>query len=404
MPNGIPRLAALAGLIALLLGGALVARPALGGKGDETAPALALAAPLPSWRAPGGRLLVRGRAAPLESVTLRAGRRVLGRATAGPRGRFRLDVRAPSRPGRYRLVLHGRERQTFAGTLRVRPLVLAAVGDVNLGDRTAVAIAGHGADYPWTAVAPVLRGADLAVANLECAVSGRGAPAAGKEYTFRGPPAALRALARAGLDAVTVANNHSLDFGRDAFLDTLRLARAARLGVAGGGADLTAARRPVLLAAGGLTIALLGYSDVRPLGFDAGTGLPGAAPAFPELIDPDVRAARRRADLVVVYFHWGDELATAPSARQSQLAGTAFAAGATAVLGAHPHVLQPVERVGARRLAAWSLGNFVFAAASPGTSRTGILLVRLGRDGVRGARLVPARIEGVRPVLERDAP
>jgi hypothetical protein len=200
----------------------------------------------------GGRLLLSGRAAAGELLTIRAGGRVLGRTTTGPRGGFRLAVRAPARKGGYGLVLQGQGRRAHAGTLRVRPLVLAAVGDVNLGDRTATAIAAHGADYPWTGVGPLLRSADLAVANLECAVSRRGLAIADKEHTFRGSPAALPGLARAGLDAVTVANNHSLDFGRDAFLETVAGARRAGLAVVGGGADLGAARRPAIFTAGGL--------------------------------------------------------------------------------------------------------------------------------------------------------
>jgi poly-gamma-glutamate capsule biosynthesis protein CapA/YwtB (metallophosphatase superfamily) len=381
--RSVVRLSALAALVAL----PVAVAPALARKEVAPPPSLALAAPLPEWRAPGGRVVLRGRAAPGQRVTVRAGRHLLARTKAGPKGRFRVTGRAPGRAGTYRLTLNGND----AGELRVRLLELAAVGDVNLAVRGAV--------DAWREVAPVLRRADFAVANLECAVSTRGLAVAGKQYTFRGPPAALRALPRAGLDAISVANNHSLDFGRRAFLDTLVTARAAGLAVVGGGRDLTEARRPALLAAGGLRIALLGYSDVRPLGFDAGHGLAGTAPAFPELIDADVRAARGRADLVVVYFHWGAELATTPNSRQRQLADVALAAGAAVVLGAHPHVLQPVERPGRFRLVAWSLGNFVFAANSPGTTSTGILLVHLALDGVRGARLVPAEIEGVRPSL-----
>jgi poly-gamma-glutamate capsule biosynthesis protein CapA/YwtB (metallophosphatase superfamily) len=380
------RLGALAVLVALPIGVAFVARPALARK-ETPPPALALTAPLPEWRAPGGRVVLRGRGAPGQRVTVRAGRHLLARTKAGPKGRFRVTARAPGRAGAYRLTLNGND----AGKLRVRPLELAAVGDVNLAVRGAV--------DAWRDVAPVLRRADFAVANLECAVSTRGLAVAGKQYTFRGTPAALRALPRAGLDAISVANNHSLDFGREAFLDTLGNARASGLAVVGGGRDLTEARRSALFSAGGLRIALLGYSDVRPLGFDASHGLAGTAPAFPELIDADVRAARGRADLVVVYFHWGVELATTQNARQRQLADVALAAGAAVVLGAHPHVLQPVERPDRFRLVAWSLGNFIFAANSPGTTSTGILLVHLALDGVRGARLVRARIEGARPSL-----
>jgi poly-gamma-glutamate synthesis protein (capsule biosynthesis protein) len=353
---------------------------------------------LPDWLAPGGRLVVSGWTGASMHVRLRVGRGIVVGTTSGRLGRFRLEARAPRRAGRYGVSVEVEGRRRPVGPLRVRSLVLAAVGDVTFGDRVGTAIEAGGPRLPWRHVAGRLRSADVATANLEGAVSTRGAPVADKEYHFRGPPAALGAAAGfAGLDVVSLANNHSLDFGRDAFLDTLRHAKRFGLATVGGGADLAEARRAVVLEQGGLRIAFLGYSDVRPLGFDAGPGLAGTAPARPELIDADVRAARRRADVVVVWFHWGEELATEPAWRQQQLAAAALNAGSTLVLGAHPHVLQPLTDVPSRRLVAWSLGNFVFPAASPGTTRTGILVVRLARRGVESYRLEPATIHGVQP-------
>ncbi|HVM68914.1 MAG TPA: CapA family protein, partial [Gaiellaceae bacterium] len=354
---------------------------------------------LPAWVAPGVELTVRGWADAGERVELRANGIRLAGTTAGRLGGFTLRAAAPARAGRYALALWTPTRRTPLAPLVVRPVVLAAGGDVNLGDRIGAAIADGGPDAPWAHVAPLLRAADLAVVNLECAVSDRGAPAA-KQYVFRGAPRSLGGLARAGVDAVSVANNHAYDYGAEAFLDTL--AHARRHGVApfGGGRDLAAARRPVVLERGGLRVALLGYSDVRPLGVDAAPGKPGTARADTGWIAEDVRAARRRADVVVVYFHWGAELARTPDGRQRAFAEAALGAGAAVVLGAHPHVLQPLER---RRgaVVAWSLGNFVFGAVSPGTTETGVLLVRLARDGARGAELVPARIHGFTPVPDR---
>ncbi|MGH3007749.1 MAG: CapA family protein, partial [Gaiellaceae bacterium] len=215
------------------------------------------------------------------------------------------------------------------------------------------------------------------------------------------PPYALRAAASfAGVDVVSLANNHSLDYGRTAFRDTIRHARRFGIAPMGGGADLRLARRPAILVRGNLRVAFLGFSDVRPLGFDAGASRPGATPAFPEYIRPDVRAARRRADVVVVYFHWGAERATTPSLRQRSFAQIALDAGAHVVLGSHPHVLQPIERK-RKRLVAWSLGNFVFPAHSPGTERTGILRLELGAHGVIGHGFRRARIHGVQPRLAR---
>ncbi len=392
------RAAAGAGFALAVAGAAAALLPALAPAGapQRAQGPLRLDAPLPPWLAPGARVQVSGWAGAGAHVQLRARGAVLAGARAGRLGRFTLQVRAPARRGRFELALVSGDRRTSLRPLVVRPLVLAAGGDVNLGASIGSAIEAHGADHPWTSVAPLLRAADVALVNLECAVSNRGAPVPGKQYVFRGAPASLAGAARAGVDVVSVANNHSLDYGTEAFLDTLGHARRAGIRVVGGGADLAAARKPGILVRGGLRIAVLGYSDVRPLGFDAAPGKPGAARAEPTWITEDVARARRHADAVVVYFHWGTELATKPDARQRAFAESALRAGASVVLGAHPHVLQPVERR-RRKLVAWSLGNFVFGAVSPGTTASGILLVGLAADGVRSAELVPATIDSFRP-------
>ncbi|MGH3051709.1 MAG: CapA family protein, partial [Gaiellaceae bacterium] len=157
---------------------------------QEAPPSLTSA--LPPWVAPGGRVVLEGTAAPGAAVALVSGGRLVGQTAAAGDGRFRLRIRAP-RAGVHALTLASGSATVDAGRLRVRPLVLAAVGDINLGDRVGLAISAVGPRYPWLSVAPALTRADLAVGNLECAVSTRGAPLAGKRYTFRGQPAALAA-------------------------------------------------------------------------------------------------------------------------------------------------------------------------------------------------------------------
>ena len=105
------------------------------------------------------------------------------------------------------------------------------------------------------------------------------------------------------------------------------------------------------------------------------------------------------ADLVIATFHWGVERSPTPDGRQRAFANTALAAGADAVIGAHPHVLQPIERPGRRRLVAYSLGNFVFGASSSATAATGILRLKLSARGIEGHRLQPAIIRGTKPTL-----
>src|SRR5215211_7573342 len=152
--GGRSRLAVLAAVAAVSLGAVLAASTALAG--DEPVAAVQPAAgALPDWRAPGGRLMLRGLATPDQEVAVRVGDAIAGRTTAGPRGRYRFEVRMPRRPGRYGVVVTSAGLEQLAGVVRVRPLTLAAVGHVNLDGA---------APDAWTSVAPILRKADLAVA------------------------------------------------------------------------------------------------------------------------------------------------------------------------------------------------------------------------------------------------
>jgi len=361
-------------------------------------PLLRVGGVLPSWRAPGATVTVAGWAGRSERLRLQtASGRTLARTISGPRGHYSLRFPAPA-PGRYRLRVVARGHSVAAGSLLVRPLMLAAVGDVTFGEQVGPSVAAHGSAYPWTGVARTLHAADVTVGNLETSISTRGVASA-KQYTFRGPPESLPAMAqRAGFDVLTLANNHTMDYGPEALLDTLRLVRAAGIRPIGAGANALAARRPAVVEAGGLKVAFLGYSDVNPLGFPATQWTPGTARADAAAIASDVRAAGRRADVVVCFFHWGVELHPDPDSRQKQLAAACLDAGAQVVLGAHPHVFGPVTQPGARRLVAWTLGNFVFPSTGE-SARTAILEVRLDRAGVRGYRLLPVRIDGFRPQL-----
>lgn len=350
---------------------------------------------MPSWRAPGVRVPLRGFAGPNETVALRVNGRVVDRATSGPLGGFQLAFRTGP-PGRYRLGLAAGDRLRPIGTVTVRPVVLEAVGDITFGEQVGPALSEYGAAYPWRDVATTLRRADVTVGNLETSVSERGT-ASVKEYTFRGPPSALRPVHMlAGFDVLTLANNHSADFGKDALLDTVNAVHAAGMLSIGAGATSFRARRPAIAVEGGLRVAFLGYSDVNPLGFSATDTSPGTAKADPAVVAADVRAARRRADVVVCFFHWGTELRADPDERQALLADACLRGGASVVLGAHPHVFGPVSRPTLHTLVAWTLGNFVFPSAGI-TARTGILRVNLGAAGVSGYRTLPVVIDGFRP-------
>jgi proteasome lid subunit RPN8/RPN11 len=391
------RLVVLAGLVAGAAGFVLAARPGPSAE-RQVLVRPSVTSKLPAWVAPGVRVTVEGFAGSAEPVRLLLAGRPVATATSGRLGRFQLRF-AAARPGAYAVAVASAGGRVRVGRILVRPVTLAAVGDVTTGESVGTSVDRLGAAYAWQSVGKTLRAADIATANLEGVVSFRGSPVPDKEFHFNGPPAMLKAMhGDGGLDVVTVANNHSGDYGPQALMDTMRFARAAGLKTIGGGADEQAALRPVVMVAGGLRIAFVGLSDVNPYGFNAGPATPGTARADPDTVAAAVRAARRRADVVVCWFHWGTELVAEPSERQRDLAAAALAAGAQVVLGAHPHVFgRVVSR--SHRLVAWTLGNFVFPAHSPQTVHTGILELKLDRSGVRAWHVVPAHIVGFQPQL-----
>jgi poly-gamma-glutamate synthesis protein (capsule biosynthesis protein) len=263
-------------------------------------------------------------------------------------------------------------------------------------------------------VADQLADADVTVANLECAISQRGERAA-KAYTFRAPPAGVSALAGAGIDVVSLANNHAVDYGRAALVDTLEYLVAEGVVPVGGGRDRDAARAPAVVTVNGLRIAFLSYagrmverSGWRTTDGEATATEAGIAIARPDDVAADVRSAREHADVVVVLMHAGIEGSAAPAPVQQDIARAALDAGASLVVGHHPHVLQGTWHDDSR-LVAWSLGNFVFdgfeGLYGGRATDSAILEVTLAPSGVESFDWLPVVVvEGLpRPASEAQA-
>ena len=267
---------------------------------------------------------------------------------------------------------------------------LVFVGDMAL-DADAGALIERGGD-PLAAFAPAFAAADIRIGNLECVVSLQG-QAGDKNYTFRAHPRVLPVLRR-HLDAVTLANNHSGDYGREAFADMLGLLAQAGLGQAGGGLNLSQAHAPWIVERGGLRIAILSYNEFMPRSFEADFDAPGIAWSEDEQVVDDIRKARRvhGADLVIPIMHWGWENERVANSRQRELARRMIEAGADAVIGGHPHVTQDIEHHQGKPIV-YSVGNFVMKETDNAWQREGWLLqFELDRSGVKRWHTLVARL------------
>lgn len=278
----------------------------------------------------------------------------------------------------------------------VEPVSLIFVGDIMLADTPGKVIK-RGQD-PFAAFADIFRSADIRVGNLECVVATTGTPEEEKPYTFRAHPRSLKYVKR-HFDAVSLANNHSGDFGPQAFSEMLGLLKKEKIAYFGGGSNLSEAHAPLIIERKGLRIALLGYNEFFPRSFEADADRPGIAWSEDEQVRYDIAMARKehRADLVIPFMHWGLEHEPRSSPRQRALARLMIDAGADAVVGGHPHVTQEFEQYKGKPII-YSLGNFVFDGFSDVQNNTGWLLrMEVDREGVQNWRIVTARInrEGV---------
>jgi poly-gamma-glutamate capsule biosynthesis protein CapA/YwtB (metallophosphatase superfamily) len=279
------------------------------------------------------------------------------------------------------------EYQKVASTV-----TLTAVGDIIPGRTVAKMMELLGVSYPFQAIAPVVNGADITYGDLEAPLSDRVKPPH-TGTAFIAPTYTVQGLKMLGLDIVSLANNHSTNFGAGAFTDTLALLKNNGIKYAGGGHDLTEARSPAVLEAGGLRFAFLDYNSI--IGSQNATATaPGVAwirmkpwsrdsQEDMEMVRQSIRQARSGADVVVACFHWSEEYRHTPSASQRAMAHAACDAGADLVIGSHPHCVQSMEMYGGK-LIAYSLGNFIFDQMEHDYSREGVVM----RCRFRGSRLM----------------
>jgi poly-gamma-glutamate capsule biosynthesis protein CapA/YwtB (metallophosphatase superfamily) len=268
---------------------------------------------------------------------------------------------------------------------------MAFAGDVHFEDYLApVAGDPHG----LAELRSTLGAADLAVVNLETAITERGTKI-GKEFHFRAPASALETVAGAGVDGVSMANNHGVDYGPVGLRDTLTAKRSSPIPVVGIGADEDEAFAPAVLRAKGLQVAVFGADQVFEMTlarYAAGPGKAGVASSSPVTrLRAAVQRAAARYDLVVVFLHWGTDYQQCPDRLSVQTAQALEDAGADIIVGGHSHRVNGAGWLG-RAYVDYGLGNFVWWRSHEPDSRSGVLTLSVDVAAAKGTKRVTAPV------------
>ena len=251
-------------------------------------------------------------------------------------------------------------------------------------------------------IAPLLSGADVTLVNLETALGTKGTKMP-KAFNFQTPAASLDALKAAGVDAVSMANNHGMDYGPAGLQESLAIEQAKGFPVIGVGQDEEEANAPFVTEVKGQKIAVFAATDIlddplRPV-WVSGPGKPGLASAeepHQAALAERVAEAAKKYDTVAVFLHYGTEKETCPNARQKELVQLLTDAGADIVVGGHAHRVQGAGFLGDKAVA-YGLGNFIFRVNSPASAESGVLVVTATGHQVDKVEWKPATIRGAIP-------
>ncbi|PLS16829.1 capsular biosynthesis protein [Bacillus sp. M6-12] len=240
------------------------------------------------------------------------------------------------------------------------PIRVTFAGDTMMDWSIKTTINKKGADYPFSQVKSEVLKSDIAVANLESAVTTR-TEKESKQYTFKSDPKSLAGLKNAGFDIVSLANNHSMDYKKAGLTDTLNNLKKYNLTFIGAGVNSKAAYAAHTQIVKGKRIKFLAFSRVLPTTlWIAGFNRAGLATGYDlKLMQTRIKEERKTADYLFVYIHWGKEKSKIPEAFQRDWARKMIDSGADGIIGSHPHVLQGFEYYKGKPIA-YSLGNFLF--------------------------------------------
>lgn len=273
-------------------------------------------------------------------------------------------------------------------------------GDVMLGRRVGAAAARTGdVSRPLRAIGPRLAAADITVANLESTLSQAGSPQQGGD-SFAAPPAVLTGLRDAGVDVLSLANNHTGDYEQQALIETVQRVRAGGIQPVGAGSNLAEAARPVIVTRDGVRFGFLAFNAIGETPRATATSPGALSVRMPPRTGPlnqgdltaltrSIQVLRASADVVVVLPHWGQQYTHEPVPAQETVAAALSKAGADLVIGGHPHWVQAVQ-FSSNKVVAHSLGNLVFDMDFSQQTQEGVLLeLTYWGKTLKAARLTP---------------
>jgi poly-gamma-glutamate synthesis protein (capsule biosynthesis protein) len=238
------------------------------------------------------------------------------------------------------------------------------VGDILLANEAERHIHDKGLDYPFWKIKEELLKYDFIFANMESPITRRGIPVIDKPYIFRVKPEDAVCLKDLKIDAVSISNNHLMDYNHEGMVDTIATLDRLNIMHTGGGRNLAEARRPALLKYGYTNIIILAYCNRPPLDHYATDDRPGIAPLDIQIIRDDIAAYKLSDNIVVVSLHWGIEQTSRPQSAQIAMAHQIIDASADAVVGHHPHWPQGIE-IYRNKPVIYSLGNFINGYINP---------------------------------------
>lgn len=285
-------------------------------------------------------------------------------------------------------------------TKREETATISLAGDVMLDRSIGDQINRKGMDYPWIGVKPYFEKSDLVLVNLETAVGIKGIANPDKTYTFQSKPEVLIGLVNAGVDGVSIANNHILDFGQEGFIETLENLEKYKIKYAGGGRNIQKALEPAIWEVHGQKIGFLAFSrviyDISWYATDKRPGIASAYDHYVNQVKDTVAQTKQHVDYLIVSVHWGKELEQLPQPYQQKLGQAMIDSGADVVMGHHPHVLQGIEFYKNKPIL-YSLGNFVFNSKGQLSNRSMIFNIEVNKQGIINSWIVPISIINGQP-------